>query len=336
MKKVIILIIAIILLMKIGFSVNVCGVNIAQGGGDFRNSAGINVFYLDHSGNIVIRGEKDTFASSNALQWFSTSSNLKFGSTKSKFEIGIEKTSPLNTGFVFNNGPGGEVIASLQENGKIYSKGYALYDQRGRGSDINNLATCNSDGQNYCYAGGNRDGQTDLTTTTSNIIKLDNRISQIYAEDRDYFCDITGYLQGTCTYDVKNTDYCDDDFTPYYTCSGSSLEYKVPGCNNGRCTQLTSKTQSCGSSFCQLNSIYYTQSCTTSPTSCPVDNPDCTQTTICNRIPNNYCSIYIYKGCDREANKCYTRTITTNRCSYDSPADCSDTSSSSTSHSRRI
>ena len=58
-----------IISINTSFAFNVCNVDFAEGGGDFRTGSNDRVFYIDKDGDILTEGLKSTTANYNNLKW---------------------------------------------------------------------------------------------------------------------------------------------------------------------------------------------------------------------------------------------------------------------------
>ena len=281
-------IIAIVIITSLAFSFsNVCNVDINSQGGDFRSPSGSTVFFIDSSGNIVIPSQKGS-ASGSTLRWFQGNNNLVFGTDRSTFNTISPNRGSVSTsssGFTIRNSAN-TPIAHLSTSGDIQSRGHILYDQMGRGSDSNQPSSCPEDGMRYC-ATSNRFGASNLFE--SNPRTSVNSGSSIYAENRDYFCNVNSVNNGRCRFDVIESDDC--YFQPYFICQGSSRINIRPRCLNGECESYIHSSQNCGTDVCLSYSSYeYDCNCS------PVEIDGEIEIT-CNTCIQSYCSRMRYRSC---------------------------------------
>lgn len=265
---------------------NVCNVNINSQGGDFRSPGGTTVFFIDSNGNIVIPSQRGS-ASGSILRWFEGNNNLVFGTQRSTFSSispNLGSVSTSSSGFTIRNSAN-TPIAHLSTSGDIQSRGHILYNQMGRGDDTNHPSSCPEDGKFYC-ATSNRLGMTNLFENNPRTSATGN---SIFAEDRDYYCNINSVNNGRCEFDVINNVDC--YFEPYFICQGSLRRNIRPRCLNGECESYIHSSQNCGTDICLSQNTYEYQ-CDCTPTEIGGE-----EVTTCNTCFQSYCSEELLRSC---------------------------------------
>jgi hypothetical protein len=278
--------IILLCIMPLSFSSNVCNVNFGGHITNIVSSTGNYIGSYDDNGNIMFIGKRGG-ASGSLHEIYNTNSNIIFGSSGILFNDGA-----LTEGSVVTS-PKGLLIKSQSLNnilyfgsdGSISVKGKFLYDEKGRkepilsGSDVHEANTCTGDGS-FC-ASSDRTGLTGSTSTTPALIEN----APSYAERRDYWCDVTGSLSGSCKYDVYSSTDC--YFPPEYICVGNWKKLKHSKCDGGTCGFYYASETNCGSGYCDTGHWEdYSCNCITSG-----------NVTTCDTCTMWVCDSYHHRGC---------------------------------------
>lgn len=295
--KIILTLIIFLTIPYISFASQVCNVNFNSQGGDFKSLSGATVFFIDSSGNIVIPSQAGS-ASGSTLRWFQGNNNLIFGTQRSRFNNIFPNSGSISTtgsGFIIRNNAR-TPIAFLGTSGDIQSRGHILYDQMGRGADMNQPSSCPSDGWSYC-ATSNRAGSSNLFESSPNTFVQG---TNAHAENRDYFCNVNSVTSGLCRFDVLESESC--YFEPYFMCSGRHRLHMFPQCSGGGCGEYVHNSQDCGTNQC-LQTSSYSFECNCNTTT----NDDGDEITTCETCTSSYCSRMRYRWC--EVGGCQTQTV---------------------------
>jgi len=163
--------------MVFSISYNVCNVGLEEPFFFVNDTNGNTIYLVDKNGDVFIKGKKNLNPTFSNTYFFG--SNFSFSNTYSKFN-GISENLPS----ISNPTPGlivkdstNNIISTLDSSGIIKSKGFVVYED-----NYNSQANCPNDGY-YCKDSKNR-------------------------EYRNYYCTITGQVQGACKYVPSNNLNC--------------------------------------------------------------------------------------------------------------------------------
>lgn len=223
------------------FAFNVCNVDLTQPWFKVNTSAKDTVLVIDSTGNVFLQGKLHTGVLNPATPSLKLTSTFFFNKDVSEYtsafsdQVAVDSTSAL---IVKNNA--GVAVASLS-GGVIKAKGKVIAQGE--------QASCSADGL-YC------------SSTQPTLV-----------ENRNYYCDITGTQQGSCTYSAVPIEDCaakpssDSDGGIMYHVAGTVTDYN--SCSAGACVgtnyndACTSGTQLTEYSTSGSNVVSNSYSCST-------------------------------------------------------------------------